>query len=333
MSTVSSGIGHAYAYGFGRVGVLQQQLLDKSDVDRLLGAHSDTELRQILHEIRFTSAVMPVDDLHELVPALERWLRAQCIDMASHDAGIFDILWLRDDLPIIAHLLKEYHGQTSGLTSVGDRSVTAYDYDRVRTQIFEPGHRELPENVAHFLEEMKSRTGISPEQIDHEVALFVAQTQLDLARRSGSALIVRYVRHLIDLQNIRTARRLPSGSDPMDTLLPGGEIDPRRITTDARDIAMLIHASTLPASLADTMQRGEDTSLHLERALNKGLAHDVAEMRGIPLSIEPIFAYAVMALSQILMIRTIIIGKSAHLSPAEIADMLPPIFSTSFQNA
>lgn len=334
MSQHSSGIGHEFAYGYGRVGVLQQQLLEKSDIDRLLGSHSEAELRQILHEIKFTSSVMPLDDLNDFVPAMERWLREQCRKMAPEGRqDVFDILWLREDLPVLAHLLKEYHGQTSGLTTQSGKSVTAYDFRLLRAQIFESGHRELPEDIAHFIEEIKMRKNIKPEQIDHEVAAFIARKQLELAEASGSRLIKRYVQHGIDLQNIRTARRMRPGEDPEDKFLPGGEIEPRRITTNAREIAMLIHSSTLPTSLADNMREGEDSSLVLERSLNKGLAHDVAEMRGVPLSVEPIFAYAVMALSQILMVRTILIGKAAGLTAEEISHMLPPIFSTSFQNA
>ena len=200
-------------------------------------------------------------------------------------------------------------------------------------EVFECGHRELTEDLARFIEEMKADKKIKPEQIDYRVAVFIAQKQLELAKKSGSRLIERYVRHLIDLQNIRTARRMRPGEDPSGHFLPGGEIDPNRITTNPREIAMLIHNSTLPNTLADSMRDEGDTSLALERALNKALAHDVAEMRSVPLSIEPIFAYGIMAMSQILLGRTILIGKSAGLTSEEIAQMLPPVFSTSIQNA
>lgn len=333
MSTSASMTG-TFAYGYGRMGVLQQQLIDKSDVDRLIGAHTDAELRQVLTEVKFTSSVMPLDSLHDFVPAMEQWLRKQLIDMSSEDsADVFNILFLREDLPVIAHMLKEFHKQTSGLTSLSSKSVTAYPIDQLRMAIFESGHRELPEDLARFIEEIKADKKIKPEQIDYRVAVFIAQKQLELAKKSGSRLIERYVRHLIDLQNIRTARRMRPGEDPSGHFLPGGEIDPNRITTNPREIAMLIHNSTLPNTLADSMRDEGDTSLALERALNKALAHDVAEMRSIPLSIEPIFAYGIMAMSQILLGRTILIGKSAGLTSEEIAQMLPPVFSTSIQNA
>lgn len=326
--------GNAFAYGYGRVGVLQQQLLDKSDIDRMLGTHTDAELKQILSENRFTAAVMPLDSLNDFVPAMEAWLRKQLTDMAPEGAAdVFDILLLREDMPVIAHMLKEFHGQTSGLTDFAHQSVTAYDITHVREEIFQSGHREVPEDLARFIEAIKADKKVPPDQIDYRVAVFIAQKQLELAKRSGSRLIERYVRHTIDLQNIRTARRMRPGEDPAGHFLPGGEIDASRITTNPREIAMLIHNSSLPNTLADNMRDDGDTSIALERALNKALAHDVAEMRSVPLSVEPIFAYGIMALSQIMLVRTILIGKSAGLSGEEISQMLPPVFSTSIQNA
>lgn len=333
-TTAPTATGSDFAYGYGRVGVLQQQLLHRSDVDRMIGAHSDAELHQVLADIPFTSHVAPVDDLQTFTVTMERWLKKQLMTLAPEGkANVFDILWLREDLPVLAHLLKEYHGQTSGLTTPSAGSVTAYPYDMLRTQVFESGHRELPEDIAHFIEEIKNDKTIRPEEIDHEVAVFVTNKQLELAKESGSPLILRYVRHTIDLHNIRTARRVRPGQDTSELFLAGGEIDPRRITTNAREISMLIHNSTLPSELADMMIEGDDAAVVLERSLHRGLAHDVAAMRSIPLSVEPIFAYGVMALSQILMIRTILIGKSAQLSPAEIGTMLPPIYSTSIQES
>lgn len=333
MQVTASRSGSDFAYGYGRVGVLQQQLLHKSDVDRLLGAHTDAELHQILTDIPFTSPVMPLDDLAAFTVAMETWLKRELLQLAPEGkADVFNILWLREDQPVVAHLLKEYHGQTSGLTSPDKTSVTLYPYDMLHAQVFESGHRELPEDAAHFIEEMKSRKNIRPDQIDHEVAVFIAAKQLELAKASGSGLILRYVKHTVDLQNIRTARRVRPGTDTKHLFIEGGEIDPRRITTNAREIAMLIHSSTLPGAIAEGVS-GEDSALTLERSLNKGLAHDIAQMRSVPLSVEPIFAYGVMALSQILMIRTILIGKAAGMTAAEISTMLPPVFSTSIQES
>lgn len=322
-----------FAYGYGRVGVLQQQLLNKSDVDRMVGAHGDKELRHVLSDVALTARVMPQDNLSRVVPALEYWLKDEVRRMSPPESReVFDIIWMREDVPVIALLLKQYHG-FAPKTEDTDLGVTAYDHQALR-KLVENGERgSLPEDLAHFVEEIKQERDIKAQDIDHKVAVFIARKQMELAEQSGSKLIKQYVAHQIDLQNIRTARRLNPGEDGEDHFLPGGEIDTMRLTGDPRSLALLIHSSSLPNVLADSVINEKNSALALERALNLALAHDIAAMRAIPLGIEAIFAFAVMALSQTLMLRTILIGKAAQLTGGEISQMLPPIFSTAIENA
>jgi len=321
-----------FAYGYGRVGVLQQQLLNKSHVDRMVGAHGDKELRGVLSDVPFTARVMPQDDLSRVVPSLELWLKDEVRRMSPPESrDIFDIIWLREDIPVIALLLKQHHGFAPKTTDDG-AGATAYDRSALRALVEKGERGPLPEDLAHFVEEMKQDKTLKAQEIDHAVAVFVARKQTELAEASGSKLIRQYVAHLIDLQNIRTSRRLVPGEDGSRHFLPGGEIDTQRLTGDPRSLALLIHASSLPNVLADSVANEKNTALALERALNLALAHDVAAMRGIPLGIEAIFAFAVMALSQTLMLRTVLIGKGAQLTGEEISKMLPPIFSTAIEN-
>ncbi len=336
MSSPTSPIGAKYAFGYGRIGVLQQELLTPSDIDRLLGAHSEKELRQVLSEIKLTAHVMPLDDIQELVPAMERWLKDEVEKLSPPDKrDVFSILWLREDLPVLAYYLKKHHGQTSPISNDPPAAVTMYDLRQVKALIFEGknDHQALPDNLVQFIERIKSRTNISPQEIDSEVAQFVAHTQMEIARRSRSRLIKRYASHLIDLQNIRTSRRLDDSQAARFHFVEGGEIDVDLLTQDIDKMSMLIRQSSLPDSVLKSVVAGDESAVMLERGLNRGLAHDIAEMRSIPLSIEPIFAFAVIALSHILLIRTILIGKVAKLSAQDISTMLPPFFSTSIANA
>jgi len=52
-------------------------------------------------------------------------------------------------------------------------------------------------------------------------------------------------------------------------------------------------------------------------------------MWNIPLSIEPVFAFAALAQSQLALLRALIIGKRANLDPQTIKKMLPPFLSAS----
>jgi len=335
MSNPASLSGSNFAYAYGRIGVLQQKLINQGNIDRLVGAHTMVQLRQILSEVPFTAPVMPQDSLGDVPFAMERWLKKELTDLVPDDKKpIFNILWLREDQSIIAHFLKEYFGYTSGLTSVEKKSVTAYGIEELENLILrgDAGTIDDPELI-EFIATMKKDKTLTPSRIDHDVGVFIAAKQIQSAKLSGSTLILRYVRHLIDLQNIRTLRRLPEGQSGKGLFIPDGEINTTALTERPKDIAELIRASTLPSKLVDSMRHGDDSTLMIERSLHQGLAHDIAEMRSIPLSMEAIFAYATMAQSQIFMVRSILIGKDVGLNAQDISRLLPPVYSTSVQNA
>lgn len=335
MSTSASLTGSNFAYAYGRIGVLQQKLINQGNIDRLVGAHNEAQLRQVLSEIPFTAPAMPQESLSDVPFAMERWLKKELTDLVPEDkAPIFNILWLREDQSIIAHFLKEFFGHTSGLTSVQRKAVTAYGIEQLENLILRD-NAEFIEDVelVDFIASMKKQRSLTPSKIDHDVGIFIAAKQMQFARLSHSPLIVRYVRHLIDLQNIRTLRRLPEGQSGEGLFIPDGEINIKSLVEHPKDLAELIRSSTLPSKLVDSMHHGEDSTIVIERSLHQGLAHDIAEMRSIPLSIESIFAYATMAQSQIFMVRSILIGKDAGLTGQDIGKLLPPVYSTSVQNA
>ena len=161
------------------------------------------------------------------------------------------------------------------------------------------------------------------------MAQYVVNRQIELARESGSRAIQMYVAHHIDLQNLRTARRLGRDENPVDPLLQGGEISVNRISLDPERLAELVYSSSLPTTLADSIKSAEDSSVILERGLAKAIAHDIAVMRNNVLTIDPIFAFVTIALSQMRLLRTILIGKSVGMDPEEIRRLLPPFLSAS----
>lgn len=334
MSLVSAFTGaRTFPYGYGRLGVLQQQLLSISDVDRLIGAHSKEQLLQILSEIPLTKRVMPRHAQEEIVPACERWLQAELTSMVGEDvAPVFKILWLREDAALIAYELKKCHALTTGAAHEEELTHTVTAYDRVAiVSSIRDGKTSGRVDAAlmSFLLQQRTKGNVTPQSIDRDVAGFIAYDQLILANASKSILILRYVQHLIDIQNIRTMRRAPPETLAND-LLDGGEIDKRGLLTS--DDAQLLHVTqgtTLPPSFLKEITDA-DSTITLERVLHKAAAKNIADMRSSTLTLEPIFAFGAMALSHLHLIRTILIGKAALLDPAEIRTMLPPFFSTSF---
>jgi V/A-type H+-transporting ATPase subunit C len=333
MKNNSSVFGQNYAYGYGRVGVLQQYLFSTSDIERMLDARDEKHLMEILSELRFTNQILgDISQDKELIPAMERWLKKEVEGMVpDYQKDIFGILWLRNDAAQLAHLLKQFLSLTSSLSIIPDPGVTEYDPEDLRSLVLNGMPGSLPRELTSFVSDIKDRRNIGPQEIDGEVGKFVARMQRTYAEHSGSHIIDEYVRHMIDLQNIRTASRLRPGDDSNVHLLPGGDINPFMLVSDSQHLASQIRKRTLLSADVSEGMTGltDDSSIALERGLATAIAHNVARMRAVPLGIEPIFAFALIALSQIKILRTIIIGKSVGLSADEIRDMLPPFLSAA----
>lgn len=332
MSTFSSVVGQHFAYASGRTGVLQQILLTKSDRDRLLGAKDLKEAEAILTEIKLTN---PIDQglkkADEILSAIDAWVRKE-VEMMTPESRrpVFHILWLQDDAPIMSYLLKKHHGLTSETSVQPQSAMTAYNQHELRALTEENDEGTLPSHLIDFMRTAMAMEEPLPQQIDSAVAQYIALLQLKLARASGSAAIRQFVRHQIDRTNIRTALRLARlQENGDDNLIVGGSITPEDLRGDVRHILTTIDHSPLAYILSDAVRKAADDPSALEHALAKVLADDIAHMWNTPLSIEPVFAFAALAHSHRSLLRVLIIGKRAHLSPQEIKQMLPPFIPAS----
>lgn len=318
-----------HAYGHGRVGVLQEYLLTQGEVERMVASKDANELGKLITELKLSSQVEYNSNPHRFINSIERWLKTEVESMVSEkERDVFNILWMKDDAALLAYLLKKHHGFTSDISAEPHVGATAFDPEDLRTLVKGGDAPTLSETLRTFIRTMRNDTTLTPQQIDTRVAQFVAHEQIALAKK-GSEAIHLYVAHHIDLQNIRTARRLRKDEHPMDHLIAGGDISISRFSLDPAKLADLVRGSHLGASLADSIQTAEDSSIVLERGLAKAIAFDLSRMRSNALTLDPIFAFAAIAQSQLKLLRTILIGKSAHLSKEELQRLLPPFLSAS----
>lgn len=319
----------SHAYGFGRVGVLQEYLLTQADVDRMLASGNTQALAQVITELKISSQVEYHSNPHRFINNVERWLRHEVRSMVSdEERDIFDILWMKDDAALLAYILKKYHGLTSALSAEPHVGATAYDPEDLRLLVSGTHAPGAPEELRSFIRSLRGDRSLTAQNIDTQVARFFAERQIALARKGGEGIRL-YVAHHIDLQNIRTARRLRKDERPEDHLLPGGDIRMNRFSTDPQKLSDLVRGSRLSSALADSIQTAEDSVIVLERGLAKAIAFDIARMRMRPMTIEPIFAFAAIALSQLKLLRTILVGSSAGLNASELRKLLPPFLSAS----
>lgn len=331
--TAEAIVGQHYAFAHGRLGVLRQSLLSKTDMDRLLGAHDLREVERILTELKFTAVIdQSLRTADAILNALAQWIRREAeemVDTSKHHA--FNILWIENDLPLLAYLLKRRAGLTSAISTEPETGVTAYDPAALRALVDQGEAKDLPPRLVGFVQSVRILVDPTPAQIDTLVARFGAEERLALARQVGSDLITRFVRHTIDAQNIRTALRLLQAheSDPASFLLDGGTIKPASLLGSVENVRRAIASSDFHFHLLKPLNDDLERPTALERGLSDVLADDIDRMWDRPLGVEPPFAFAATALSQLRVMRAAILGKRNMLSPQDIKQILPPFIHGS----
>ena len=333
MNWNSPTLGQHFAYAQGRIGVIKQSLLSQSDVDRLLGAHDRKAVEQIFIELKITDGIdQGIQDSDTVLQAVAGWMRNEVEQMTPlSKQPIFTILWLEGDAPVLAYLLKKHHGLVSDISEQPTPGFSAYNPEQLQALVERDETIELPSHVVDLVHRVKALADPTPKQIDTEVAQYVANTRLRLARASGSKDILLYVKHLIDISNIRTALRLRdyTAEEVLPYLLQGGTVKVADLASSQASILSAMKRSNLSYRLSELLEKPDIDVNAVEQALTYIVSEDIARMWNVPLSIEPLFAFAAITTLQLKLMRMILMGKRNELSPQEIKAALPPFISAS----
>lgn len=331
MTFTRTGVGHDILFAHGRIAVLQQLLLERSDVDRLLGAHDVAEFARILTELRLTSRIdQGIDDPENILAAVARWTRDEVTGMCpDHLSDVFGILWLAGDISLASFLLKKKLGRTSSASEHPSPTITAFPLAAWESLIGEDDPAGMPPSAVACVRSILAIPSSTPEEVDAAVARWGAEHQLLLAKRSGSTEILTFVRHDIDAKNIRTALRSSdkTSEERVRLLLPGGSIPHPALLGTHDDLLGAAERSGFGYRLREAIRESDPRST--EQALSAVSAADVAALWNIPLSIEPLFAFAALTISQLRLLRSLLIAKRAGFSPQETKQMLPPFLSAA----
>lgn len=327
MSSLSSVIGQHYAFAAGRSGVLKQLLVTAADVDRMLGSSDATAFSRVLTEVKFTNVISQgLASADDILPALEKWVRDEVGSMVPEEKqDIFGILWVDGDAPLLSWMLKKHYNLTLPDSVKPASGLHLWSEEELQQLIQHPRESHLPAEFIDLIHRIAALPEKRASVIDTAVDQAVAMYKLKLAKKSGSQHVLKFVKSSIDFTNIRTALR--GDHVATEQLLSGGKIDLSKAKNE-RDIKVALDRTDV-MGMGTTQSSVLSDPIAFERAVADRQASAIADMWAVPMSVEPVFAFAAIALSHIALIRGIGIGKRAGLSPQDIKKVLPPFISAS----
>ena len=298
-----------------RVRAMENRLLTRERLDRMIDARDDGEARKVLSECGYR------EDL-ELDEAL-RQARAQVfqdLERAVPDPRLVEILQIKYDYHNAKAILKAQAVGTDPerLLLAGGRYDPRELLDRWRRE------ERLPCSPA-FARAMEEAAGLladsrDPQQVDLLLDRACYEEMGELAGELDSPFLQGYVRLSVDAANLRTAVRVyrmgREGDFLRRALLPGGGVSPQSVAAARREALDEVFAAgplAQAARLGSKLLQSGGPLTEFERECDDALTGYLAAARRVPFGEEPVIGYLYAREQELTAIRSIFAGRAAGL--------------------
>ena len=313
-----------------RIHAMENRMLNRERMDRMIDARDEGEVRKILMECGY----MPPEELS-----------AQGVgEMLSQvQAEVFrDILGAAPDPRVAGVFQMKYDYHNAKVLVKGEARGLQED------RLLLPGGRYAPEALAEqyrkdalsgvslrFREALREAKEIlssthDPQRSDAALDRACFEEMLQTARACESPFLEGYVRLSVDAANLRTAVRVArmekESSFLLQVLLPGGNAAPSALAAvRGEDLGSLFQTGPLAqaAQLGAKAARPAGGPLTaFERACDDAVTRYMSDARRIPFGEQTVIAYLYAREAELTAIRTILSGRRAGLEGSVIRERL-----------
>lgn len=319
-----------YLYISGRIHAMENRLLTRERMERMLEARTAEEAAKVLQECGY-------EEMTALTPSgLERLLAGQRLALfrelrsAAPDPGLLDVFAIQYDYHNAKVLLKSEAAGREAERLLLDAG--RYPAAQLMSDYHEDDLRRYAPAFAAAVtaaKETLNRTG-DPQLADFVLDRAYFEELTAAARDTGSQFLQGYVSVRIDSANLRAAvrsARMNKGADFLDqVLLPGGSIPVEKVRLAALGAADLagLYAHTV---LEEAAQEGAKV-LHggsltaFEKRCDDAVTHYLAAGKRVAYGEHPLIGYLYAREMELTTVRIILTGKLAGLDEQVIRERL-----------
>jgi V/A-type H+-transporting ATPase subunit C len=324
----------SYAYAVGRVRVLENRLLDRSQIHRMAEAKGAKEALQVLGETEYGSLVAELDSVYDYENLLEKELNRiyQLVRGFYPDPLLVEIFALKYDVHNLKVMLKAYFQKDP--EAVEDLLITAGNIplEQLRAMFqsedfssLEPVFRE----AVHRLKE-EFFHGPDPQRID--IVLDGAMYEYIRQRVEKWPFLGQYFRQQVDLLNIKTFFRVRGHRRDWNflsqVLLPGGSIEGpvfRRYLEEpleefSEEFKMSPYGTIVQEGVREWQEKGNLAGF--EKMVADFQIEFLKRTKYMTFGPEPLVGYLLAKENELTLLRIIMVGKLNHLPTEEIRERL-----------
>ncbi|MCL2082631.1 MAG: V-type ATPase subunit [Oscillospiraceae bacterium] len=314
-----------------RVRCREKYLFDRERVERLIDARGDDEAIKVLNECGYGEMQsLSNAELDRVLGQFRGELYAFLEEILPFD-GMLDVFRVRYDYHNVKSLLKtsSIEDEGRGLLVPSGR-VPA---DELYRAFVESDFSGLPGELTEVIlqaRELLARTD-DPQKADFFLDKACLEEMTALAKKTKSAFLTDYTRLYLDIQNLRAlVRSWRIGKDSAflrSALVLGGYVGTEGILLCLQENGSIsqLYAGTPLSELSgegEKVAKGDGVLTYFEKCCDNLLLEKVEENRHVSFGEQPVLAYLLLREAEMTMLRTVISGRLAGLSPGELREKL-----------
>ncbi len=327
-----------FIQGVTRTRVLENKLLSRAKIDRMIEAKDIDDVFKALNETDYSNAVSGITRGDEYESILDNELKRvyKLMREVSKEPVVVNLMALKYDYHNLKVMYKEkvLKKELSELyINIGTVDIQSIKSGFIESNLkgIQPEFREAIEAVNRDFES----TG-DPQRIDLIFDRFYFKHLYKMAMDTQIPLFIDYVKDMIDFINIKTSIRLKKQGKDLsffeDVIIPGGNIDKDSIMFTLNDTIENIIHKFRNSRISDGLKNGlESFKLtnrlsDLEKYIDNYLMNLNRPSKNVNFGPEPIFSYIVAKEAEIKTLRIIMVSKLNFLSPDDIRERVRELY-------
>lgn len=331
--------GTQYAYAVARIRAIENRLLDRNKLERMLDAKTPSEALRVLEEAGYGNTLEEGKNPQDYEKLLREELKKVylLLKKIAPEPEVFNLFLYKNDYHNLKVLLKaELSGQEKEDILVDTGSI---DHSTLKGMMRERNFKQLSVTMKQAIEESLdayNRTG-DPQGIDLilDRACFVEIRSA--AEKTGNRFIMDYIRMQIDLLNIKSFLRVKrmnrSWGFLQKVLLEGGNIDLklflRKQNESLESFVDEIRFTPCGGFCEEGIETYQATGslTYLEKVMDDYSLSYIRKARYISLGIEPLIAYLIAKETEIKNVGIIMVGKLNRMPEEIIKERLREVYA------
>lgn len=327
-----------FIQGVTRTRVLENRLLSRSKIERMIEAKDIEEVFRALNETEYSNVASGIsrgEDYENILSNELIRIYDQMRDISNHPV-IVDLMAIKYDY----HNLKVMYKEKVLQKDLSDLYIPigTMEFDKVKSSFSEGNLKNVDEDFREAIEAVQKdfEETSDPQRIDLIFDKYYFRSLKKMADETDVELFIEYVKDMIDFTNIKTAIRLKKQQKDLsffeDIIIPGGNIDKDTIAYTLNDTTETMVQKFKNSRISKWLLKGLEAYKETGRLseLEKNMDNYLMELnkpsKYITFGPEPIFSYLVAKEAEIKTLRIIMVSKLNNLSPESIRERVRELY-------